>query len=123
MSQAVQVKVKEHPIIFTGESVRAILEGHKTQTRRVIDLHEFRKSSTPGYDWTFRGQAPVRSLAQQKRHAGGCWQDLKHDRFMSLCPYGKPGDRLWVREAAWVKHETDGDSGATIDCGPYWDSG
>jgi len=47
----------ERPIIFSGPMVRAILDGRKTQTRRVV------KNSPEG-----------------------------------VCPYGKPGERLWVRE-------------------------
>jgi hypothetical protein len=98
--------------------VRAILDGRKTQTRRGIDLDQFGPSTTVGYDWTWRGQAPVRSIAQQRRHAGGCWQEVRHDRLMSLCPYGSHGDRLWVRESFWngVNCYTDA-SGEAVS---YW---
>ncbi len=90
--------MKERAIIFSGPMVRAILDGRKTQTRRLIGLNQLQPSETPGYDWTFRGRAPVRSIAQQQRHPSGCWQDLTTARLLALCPYGKPGDRLWARE-------------------------
>lgn len=90
--------MSERPILFSGPMIRAILGGRKTQTRRVVDLSEFGPSGTPGYDWTWRGQAPVKSIAQQRRYPGGCWQDVSNDRLMGLCPYGQPGDFLWVRE-------------------------
>lgn len=103
--------MKEHPILFSGAMVRAILAGEKTQTRRLIGLSSFKPSETPGYAWTFRGRAPVRSVAQQLRHPRGCWQDLHHDALLKLCPYGGPGDRLWVRET-WAKvHGEDGPDG------------
>lgn len=62
----------EHPILFNGEMVRAILAGRKTQTRRIVK------------------DAVVRlPLSQQP--------------FLAECPFGIPGDRLWVRETfyAW----------------------
>lgn len=90
--------VAEHPILFSAPMVRALLAGQKTQTRRVIGLPELHRSTTQGYDWTWRGQAPVRSVAQQRRHPGGCCQDVRHADLARLCPYGGPGDRLWVRE-------------------------
>lgn len=85
--------VKERPILFSAPMVRAILEGRKTQTRRLVTLREFQKSDTSGYDFCFRGH-------------GGCWQDVTVARMLNpprsnypfKCPYGKPGDRLWVRE-------------------------
>lgn len=66
--------MKERPIIFSGPMVRAILEGRKTQTRRVM--------KTPPD--TFEDAASV----------------------LSACPFGKAGDRLWVRET-WSVY-TDG---------------
>lgn len=84
--------MKERPILFSGPMVRALLAGRKTQTRRVVNrlqkfgkITEFGKSDTPGYDWIFRN---LRML----------WNDLRHARLMGVCPYGQPGDRLWVRE-------------------------
>ena len=76
--------VKERPILFSGAMVRAILEGRKTQTRRVVKPtsgpHSIEKTiCTPG------------SLAAFIRHR---------------CPYGQPGDRLWVRET-WGIHDAD----------------
>lgn len=92
---------RERPILFSGSMVRAILAGQKIVTRRVVGLPELQPSTTPGYDWTWRGQAPVKSVAQQRRHPRGCWQDVRAKTLLGLCPYGIPGDRLWVRETWW----------------------
>lgn len=99
--------MKEHPILFSGAMVRAILDGRKTQTRRLVGLSSFKPSETPGYAWTFRGRAPVRSVAQQLRHPRGCWQDLHHDALLKLCPYGAVGTKLWVRETWGLCTYTD----------------
>ena len=63
--------MKERPILFSGPMVRAILDGSKTQTRRIAK--EF--NEMPNLDGILR-------------------------RFPNQegCPYGTPGDRLWVRE-------------------------
>ena len=65
--------MKEHPILFTGPIVRAILAGAKWQTRRVF------KAKNGGV-YPNRNDLP------------GMRQILRN------CPYGQPGDRLWVRE-------------------------
>lgn len=70
---------KERPIIMSAESVRAILESRKTQTRRVI------KPQPNKMRW---------GVVQLNRRDG--WED-EHGRAYP-CPYGVPGDRLWVRE-------------------------
>lgn len=75
----------EKPILFNGDMVRAILDGRKTQTRRVLKV-------APG-DWFV--DAPTRI----KCHAldGGCY-GFASENATYKCPYGKPGDSLWVRE-------------------------
>lgn len=62
----------EHPILFKGPMVRAILSGSKTQTRRVVN---FRRGTEPSVYW----------------RAGEFSDETR-------CPYGVPGDTLWVRE-------------------------
>lgn len=80
------VEHKERPILFSGPMVRAILEGRKSQTRRVIK---------PQPDEVYKGKpiAPCNRLEDdkygQRRRVTG--QSVR-------CPYGQPGDRLWVRE-------------------------
>lgn len=60
--------MKERPILFKGEMVRAILSGQKTMTRRVVKLY------------------PADTVASVP------------------CPYGQPGDRLYVRESFSYTH-------------------
>lgn len=73
--------MKEHPILFSGEMVRAIIEGKKTQTRRVIKPQP--KLTLDIWDWDGRY-----FWMEQPCTTG----------IVFHCPYGKPGDRLWVRE-------------------------
>jgi hypothetical protein len=81
--------VKEHPILFNGEMVRAILEGRKTQTRRVI-LPQPTKQD--GKTWLALIGDNAYMYSGQKPN-GEFWQMP-----IFKCPYGQPGDRLWVRE-------------------------
>lgn len=68
--------MKERPILFSGPMVRAILEGWKTQTRRVVKAEHLRGSMEPG-----------QVLNERTTNDAPRW-----------CPYVQPGDRLWVRE-------------------------
>jgi len=78
--------VKERPILFSTEMVRAILEGRKTQTRRVIK--------------------PKPWLIDPHKVEYNLWEcgDGK-ETYLIKCPYGKPGDLLWVRET-WGLYDT-----------------
>ena len=92
--------MKERPILFSGAMVRAILAGRKTQTRRVAKT----VTSLPdgkGYTCLQKpGSNTVLPLVggqwQWQPAAGDDWQPYPH--IEEYCPYGKPGDRLWVRE-------------------------
>lgn len=81
--------VKERPIIFSSEMIRAILDSRKSQTRRVIKPLK-------------RENSIITRPAAEKYHAinawgGGAWR--KGSRIETIpCPYGIPGDRLWVKE-------------------------
>ena len=72
----------ERPILFSGPMVRALLAGTKTQTRRVF-----------------------------KTRNGGVWphpNDLPGmQQVLRTCPYGRFGDRLWVRET-WMNLQGTG---------------
>lgn len=93
-------EIKERGIIFSGEMVRALLNGTKTQTRRVmkwkswpdIPVESIEEHHTP-----FLGSPPneYSCTADHVDVDGNIYveQDLR-------CPYGLVGDRLWVRETA-----------------------
>lgn len=74
--------MKERPILFSGPMVRAILERRKTQTRRIVkpDIANFLED----------GWGPEERMYETRDG------DIVPAR--TLCPYGVPGDRLWVRE-------------------------
>jgi hypothetical protein len=79
--------MKVRPILFSGPMVRAILEGRKTQTRRVV------KPQPPShaievFDWQHHNLS----------EAGCYFDDMDGLHFHCKRPYGNVGDRLWVRE-------------------------
>jgi hypothetical protein len=77
----------EHPILFTGPMVRAILDGRKTQTRRVV-------KPQPEPSWLLGCQ--IQDDPGFAVRVGPDVPDIPSDGVRS--PYGVPGDRLWVRE-------------------------
>lgn len=96
----------ERPILFSGAMVRAILDGRKTQTRRVVKLPWKVESEIGGRpfrihrdqcgvdDCDFRHTDDPRD--DETLDCGGYELDLEGRAARSL--YGAPGDRLWVRE-------------------------
>lgn len=77
--------MRERPILFSGPMVRAILDGSKTQTRRVVK--EGKKPREANI------VEPVQDFWRFTVDGGGAYQSTDID-----CPYGNLGDRLWVRE-------------------------
>lgn len=70
--------MKERPILFTPANAQLVYDGKKTQTRRMFKgTTEHKGEYNPSY------------LEAHLNHSG--WK--------TICPYGAPGDRLWVRES------------------------
>ena len=104
--------MKEHPILFSGPMVRAILDGRKTMTRRVVkcdynSMHLGRRLSEWGlsedprqydgkelWNWVGRKQPQIGDWIWRLQ----CDVDDTFDAPISNL-YGKPGERLWVKEA------------------------
>lgn len=98
---------KEKGIVFSGPMVRAILDGKKSMTRRVMKRQPegwmashldngFRKMTDFGNGWwgAATGSGNVR---------------VAHTNHSIKCPFNKVGDRLWVRET-WAKAGEIGDA-------------
>lgn len=85
--------MKERPILFSAPMVRAIIDGNKTQTRRVAK--EF--NDRPNLDGI---------LARFPNQKG--------------CRHGEPGDRMWVRETWAVQHEYDAAAPSEIGASARW---
>ncbi len=87
---------REIPILFTGPMVRAILEGRKTQTRRIINPQPV-KSPVRTYKWKW---TPTKNEFPSCSWNGKVDINCPHCSIWTKhCPYGTVGDRLWVREA------------------------
>lgn len=82
--------MKERPILFSAPMVRAILEGRKTQTRRVLKHQPIRCTELPVLLFP-------RSRNESIKQSGFIWPNAK-EQILALCPHGNPRDRLWVRE-------------------------
>ena len=94
-------EIKERPILFSAPMVRAILEGRKTVTRRAVKIR-------PDADATITVESY--NVEVTNRHGyqeagpeifGAWWRDGEAG---CKCPYGKPGDHLWVRETWYCDH-------------------
>ncbi len=85
----------DRPIIFQGEMVRATYSKLKSQTRRVIkpqpDFCRMSGSNEPEFVWWRKGPGTTATCPPIDKRAA-----------LEFCPYGVPGDTLWVRET-WAK--------------------
>ncbi len=97
-----ETKVKERPIIFSAPMVRALLAGTKIQTRRIIkvqpDDERYRISTLMSTTGDRRNEG---------RHFWGRYSAIGNSLLSRSegyfpCPYGQPGDRLWVRETSLI---------------------
>jgi hypothetical protein len=96
--------MKERGILFSAEMVRALLDGLKTQTRRVVKLPPWTASVTVDAGGTIFGPGPY-----LKAHRAQPVPDDVGAMERVHCPYGYPGDRLWVRET-WAPFYAGGNS-------------
>lgn len=85
---AAAIAVREHPILFSGPMIRAILDGTKTQTRRVVMLRRADDELTPDH-----------GVKRVLRHITEWWR-ARSGHY--TCPFGQVGERLWVRETFWL---------------------
>ena len=95
---------KERQIIFSDPMVRALLDGIKTQTRRLVNPQPVGFSGR----WAWE----TNKWFSDRRQPNG-----DDDGSPTPCPYGRPGDRLWVREA-WSRESWP--SGVTTEYRASW---
>jgi len=96
--------VRERPIIFNGEMVRAILDGRKTQTRRPINVQPSSQLSTSDIRVGFYNPTIVDKNGDEVPGAEVFGVADTIEGFWGVkFPYGKPGDRLWVRETVYIE--------------------
>jgi hypothetical protein len=88
--------MKDTPILFSGPMVNAILDGRKTQTRRIFDVGKLKPST-----WSHSGIEALRYDVET-----GLWQAKTNNYNVwsrpFKCPYGTIGSTLWVRETFYV---------------------
>lgn len=109
-------RVKERPILFQGDMVRAVHADEKTQTRRALNpqpmawvgVQKLVFIKDPWHPDAFKG-TPVEGRFKVKgpRESVWCGEDFSGNivGVYGRCPYGLVGDRLWVREAFYVQPE------------------
>jgi hypothetical protein len=119
----IPMTMKERPILFRGPMVKAILDGTKTQTRRIV-------KPQPWKEGQYKGHPKGIDKAFFREDHDEWWFTPKDVReydpspysVMCLkCPYGKPGDRLWVRESFWQSGFTANAAHPESGCNdPVW---
>jgi len=86
------------PILFSGAMVKAILEGRKTQTRRIVIPRQSKPKVAPltMYPWLIDGE--LQTFEDGRPLWVGDHPDYPYKSKWFACDYGQPGDVLWVRE-------------------------
>lgn len=104
--------MKERPILFSAPMVRALLDGTKTQTRRVMKPQPEIRPGSEGKHWwpatAFQSMMTIEDC-QFRGHEG-----MAGD----ACPHGGRGDRLWVRETWGIVSNAWGEDGNLADWPP-----
>jgi len=134
VTMAMATAVKERPILFSAEMVRAILDGRKTQTRRIVAKPNSEFRSADNRYWDHCDFSATSCFADDGYlhvpcHCQGSdgfviandidcqfckefgWEGTRH----RLYPKYDPGERLWVRET-WRPQEIDADGQVRITC-------
>lgn len=96
----------ERPIPFSAEMVRAILDGRKTQTRRKMKVQPYPDSIVTVEHFNQTVIDRHGDMQPGPEIFGAHWDDGEQGL---RCPYGAPGDLLWVRETVWAESTFDGD--------------
>lgn len=101
---AEEASVKTGQILFSGQMIRAILEGRKTVTRRIVKGGQLPRENPgepdPMFRWSAVGQHDPRwGFMVTGATEAECAHELAR---LGVCPYGRPGDHLRVKEAAWM---------------------
>lgn len=122
--------MKSLPILFSGPMVRAILECRKTQTRRMVKPQPITDADGsirfpwatffPGghvHTWDRNGYGGENWMAQHYPCENKFEQALRRTPYVNACPYGVPGDRLWVKETHQY-FKRYGERGELLD---YWE--
>ena len=99
--------MKERPILFSAPMVRAILQGKKTQTRRIVKPQPELAEGA----WYWCHPRYNNGIGVQYFHTNA---ESAAEKMATVCPYGVAGDRLWVRET-WFDNvaSDDGDEAKT----------
>lgn len=104
--------MKERPILFSSPMVRAILDGRKTQTRRVVKP----QPQVEGRIFRWAGPRPKAKVSTGAVFINDPSMEHENPIISAFCPFGKPGDRLWVRETwAAVHFSIDPETGFADD--------
>ncbi|EOC1069674.1 hypothetical protein AAAW28_002084 [Cronobacter malonaticus] len=93
--------MKERGMIFNAEMVRAILDGRKTQTRRIMKPQP-EACPRGGHWWPSNVFKTMLHVEEEMQNGKGGLDGLVGD----ACPFGAVGDRIWVRET-WARYNID----------------
>ncbi|MEX1841146.1 hypothetical protein KMW40_12045 [Enterobacter cloacae] len=85
--------MKERGMIFNGEMVRAILDGRKTQTRRIVNWRGLSEGLNLNFSGLKVGEYPKGWVIESETRSSTEWLCQP-----TPCPFGAVGDRIWVRE-------------------------
>lgn len=101
---------REHPILFSAPMIRALLDGSKTQTRRICKSQPYSNGfHFDGHDILCHNDyLPPSAMLMDYREGGEIYTTSDMEGWGFCCPYGQPGDKLWVRET-FIHIDDEGD--------------